>query len=91
MKKLKEMKARMEKDWASRVLADSLEGSCVNMKPSTIKYRMPTTQEEWRKVKRSTATETHLNFNKEAEKMICQMLKEDIIEEVTKESKFCSR
>ena len=34
-KSLKEMKSRLEKDWMSRVLADSLGGSCINIKPST--------------------------------------------------------
>ena len=69
-KLLKEMKSRLEKDWTSRVLADSLEGSCINMEPSKIKYRLPATPDEWRKVKRTTSIETPLHFNKEAKRMI---------------------
>ena len=52
---LKKIKSRLEKEWTARVLADSLEGSCINMKPSEIKYRLPTTPEEGRKVRRSTS------------------------------------
>merc|ERR1711954_106977 len=53
---LKEMKERLEREWASKVLADSLEGSCINMQPSRIKYRMPQNKDEWRKVKRCPAS-----------------------------------
>ena len=88
---LKEMKSRLKKDWTARVLADSLEGSCINMKPSKIKYRLPTTPEEWKKVKRSTSIETPLHFNKEAERMIRQLVKEDIIKEAKKECPFCNQ
>ena len=90
-KTLKKMKSRLEKKWTARVLADSLEGSCINMKPSKIKYRLPATPEEWRKVKRSTSIETPLHFDKEAERMIWQLIKEDIINEAKKESQFCSQ
>ena len=51
---MKEMKERLEREWASKVLSDSLEGSCINMQPSKIKYRMPKDKDEWRKVKRRT-------------------------------------
>ena len=67
---MKEMKERLEREWASKVLSDSLEGSCINMQPSKIKYRMPKDKDEWRKVKRSTCIETPLHFDKEAERMI---------------------
>ena len=69
-KTLREMKERLEHDWATKVLADSLEGSCINMQPSRIKYRMPRNQDEWRKVKRTTSIKTPLHFDKEAERMI---------------------
>ena len=69
-KMLKEMKARLKKDLATKVLADSLEGSCIKMQPSKIKYRMPKNQEELKRVKRTTSIETPLHFNKEAERMI---------------------
>ena len=36
-KTLKEIKERLEMDWATKVLADSLEGICINMQPSKIK------------------------------------------------------
>ena len=88
---LKEMKERLEREWISNVLSDSLEGSCMDMPTSRIKYRMPKDRDEWQKVKRSTCIETHLHFHKEAERMILQLVKEDIIEEAKKESQFCSR
>ena len=69
-KTLKEMKARLKKDWATKVLADSLEGSLIKMQPSRIKYRKLKNQEKWKKVKRTTSIETLLHFNKEAEQMI---------------------
>merc|ERR1711954_575669 len=78
---LKNMKERLEREWTSKVLSDSLEGSCMDMPPSKIKYRMPKDREEWQKVKRSTCIETPLHFDKEAERMIRQLLKDDIIEE----------
>ena len=85
---LKEMKERLEREWASKVLADSLEGSCINIQPSRIKYRMPQNKNKWRKVKRSTYIETPLHFNKEAEHMIRQLLKDDVIKEAKAESPF---
>ena len=88
---MKEMKERLEREWTSKVLSDSLEGSCMDMPPSKIKYRMPKDRDEWRKVKRSTCIETPLHFDKEAERMIRQLLKDDIIEEAKTESPFCSR
>ena len=63
------MKERLERDCATKVLADSLEGSCKNMQPSRIKCRMPRNKDEWRKVKRTTSIETPLHLNKEAECM----------------------
>ena len=69
-KTLREMKERLESYWATKVLADCLEGSCINMQPSRIKYRMPRNQDKWRKVKRTTSIETPLHFNKEVERMI---------------------
>ena len=88
---LKEMKERLEREWASKVLADSLEGSCISIQPSRIKYRMPRNKDKWRKVKRSTCIKTPLHFDKEAERMIRQLLKDDVIEEAKAKSPFCSR
>ena len=42
-------------------------------------------------MKRSTCIETPLHFDKEAERMIRQLLKDDVIEEAKAESPFCSR
>ena len=85
---LKEMKERLEREWASKVLADSLEGSCISMQPHRIKYRMPRNKDKWRKVKRRTCIETPLHFNKEAEHMIRQLFKDDVIKEAKAESPF---
>ena len=57
---------------------------------STNKYRIPNSQEEWRRVKWSTMIETPVHYELEAEKITIQMVREDIIKEAIKETTYCS-
>ena len=67
---------KLECQWISKVLSDSLEGSGMNMEPSKISYKEPTTREGWHKLKMNTAIETPVHLDMTAEPMIRQILKE---------------
>ena len=86
-KKFRDLKEKLQVIWVLTLLADSWAGCCMNMAPSTIKYRLPKTWNEWKRVKRNTAIMTPVHYNLEAEKIIRHMIKDYIIEESTTESK----